>query len=201
MAAKCKNVYQFKIVLNNIGPLISRTIQVPENYSFWDLHVAIQDAMGWQDCHLHEFKLMDPRDRREKRIGIPDDENLLYYITFPGWEEPIAEYFSLNNPFAEYDYDFGDNWKHIIKLEQILEKQSDIKYPICIDGERACPPEDCGGVGGYADLLEALEDEDHENHENMKRWLGAKFDPERFDPKKVKFDNPHKRWKMAFEEE
>lgn len=201
MAAKFKNVYQFKIALDHITPLISRTIQVPENYSFWDLHVAIQDAMGWQDYHLHEFKLMDPKDRREKRIGIPDDENPFDYKTFPGWEEPIAEYFSLDNPFAEYDYDFGDNWEHTIKLEKILEKQPDTKYPVCIDGERACPPEDCGGPWGYTDLLEALADKNHEEHANMKRWLGGKLDSEGFDPKKVKFDNPHKRWKRAFEHE
>lgn len=199
MAKKSNKIYEFKIVLNQISPLISRTIQVPEYYSFWDLHVAIQDAMGWDDCHLHEFKMIDPRDGRESRIGIPDDDFPSNYKTFAGWEESIAEYFSLDNPFAEYRYDFGDDWEHTIKLMKILEEQPGIKYPICIDGERACPPEDCGGVWGYENLLEVIADKNHEEYEDMKRWVGGKFDPEFFDPKKVKFDNPHKRWKRAFE--
>lgn len=198
MSNTYKKVYQFEITLNHITPTISRTIQIPEDYSFWDLHVAIQDAMGWQDYHLHQFKITNPKDQGEKYIGIPDDDFPSDDKILPGWEESISEYFSLDNSIAEYEYDFGDGWEHIIKLEQILEKQSDKNYPVCINGTRACPPEDCGGPWGYSDLLEALADENHEEHENMKNWLSKKFDPELFNPKKVKFTDPHKRWKLAF---
>lgn len=85
----------------------------------------------------------------------------------------------------KYLYDFGDGWEHSIELEQILFKVEKRKYPICIAGERSCPPEDCGGVYGYEDLLEILKNPDHEEYKQMKTWAGRQFNPEKFDPKKV----------------
>jgi hypothetical protein len=191
-------VYQFKITLKGFEPLIWRQIQVPETYSFWDLHVAIQDAMGWLDCHLHLFTIRNPLTGEKAKIGIPDDE-------FPedalaGWNQKIADYFSMKNNAADYQYDFGDNWEHTVVLEKIIPREAGIKYPVCIAGEKACPPEDCGGINGYFDFLEAIKNPFHEQHKDMLRWAGGKFDPARFDPAKVKFDNPVKRFKIAFEE-
>ena len=104
----------------------------------------------------------------------------------------------MDNRRADYTYDFGDNWKHQIELEEILPRDKNIKYPICIDGKRACPPEDCGGVWGYEDFLRILNDPADERHEEMLEWIGGEFDPEHFDAKEVIFDNPDKRRKMAF---
>ena len=79
-----------------------------------------------------------------------------------------------------YEYDFGDSWQHEIVLEKTLESEPDVAYPRCIDGARACPPEDVGGIWGYAEFLEAISDPNHENHDEMVEWVGGEFDPEKF---------------------
>jgi hypothetical protein len=197
MKKKYDRVYQFKITLKGIRPLVWRRIQVPETYSFWDLHIAIQDAMGWFDYHLHQFEMVDASTGMEVIIGIPDKESGLEIL--PEMKQKIAEFFSMENRSADYVYDFGDYWEHKILLEKMLPRDKNIDYPICIAGKRACPPEDCGGIGGYEDLLEIISDPDHEEHEEMKEWLGGEFDPEHFDAKEVSFDDPDKRRKIAYE--
>ena len=197
MAIKPSNVYQFKITLQEVKPKIWRCIQVPSNYSFWDLHVAIQDVMGWQDYHLHQFEIINPETGKKDSIGIPDDED--YGEIIPGEQAKISRYFLSTKDKASYDYDFGDRWRHEIVLEAILPKVIDIKYPQCIAGERACPPEDCGGVWGYKNLLKIMKNPNHKEFKETIEWLGRVFDPEDFDRKLVLFDNPKKRWKIAFE--
>lgn len=190
-------VYQFKILLKGIKPAIWRQIQVPETFSFWDLHVAIQDVMGWLDYHLHQFEMINPSTGTKVAIGIPDDEFETDIEILPGWKQKISAYFSLNNTKADYIYDFGDNWEHTLKLEKILPQDRDIIYPICIGGERSCPPEDCGGKWGYKDFLEVIMDPNHEQYQEMLEWVGGEFDPEHFDIKEVIFDNPDERKKIA----
>jgi len=197
MKAKFERVYQFKIALEGISPPIWRRIQVPETYTFWDLHVAIQDAMGWLDCHLHEFEVSVPSTGTKVKIGIPDEE--FGRPILPGWEKKITQYFLKENDKAGYCYDFGDGWSHKVELEKILPREKDVNYPRCIEGKRACPPEDCGGVSGYEELLSVMKDKPHERYEEMVEWLGGEFDPERFDPKEVKFDDPAKRLRTAFD--
>ncbi len=193
-------VYQLKIILLEVAPPIWRTIQVPGAYSFWDLHVAIQDSMGWLDYHLHLFRLSRPATGDVVQIGIPDedafegDEPIL-----PGWDVAIASYFTHPGVVAKYEYDFGDGWEHAVTLEAIMPRQKRMRYPRCLGGERACPPEDCGGVGGYEDLMAVMRDPTHEEYASTRRWLGGgRFDPERFNAKTVKFDDPGKRWDLAF---
>ena len=156
MKKKFERVYQFKITLNDIRPPIWRRIQVPETYSFWDLHVVIQDAMGWLDYHLHQFDINNPSTGMKENIGIPDDDFEMDYDIHPGWEKKIKHYFSMDNKKAMYSYDFGDDWRHTVILEKILLRDKNIDYPTCIKGKRACPPEDCGGVWGYTDFLEII---------------------------------------------
>ena len=107
-------------------------------------------------------------------------------------------HFRRSGDTAAYEYDFGDSWKHEIIFEGFQDRVQGTKYPVCLEGTRACPPEDCGGTFGYKDLLEVLFDSSHENYESMHKWLGANFEPEAFDPAKIRFDNPKKRWKTAF---
>lgn len=197
MKKQFNQVYQFKITLKETKPPIWRRIQVPETYSFWDLHVAIQDAMGWGDAHLHLFNIKDRSTGEFVEIGIPDEDFEEEFETLPGWKKKIADYFSMENSKAEYVYDFGDNWEHTIKLEKILPRDEKTVYPICIDGNRACPPEDCGGPWGYEDLLQTISDPDDEEYEDTMEWLGGEFDPEEFDPEEVHFDDPDGRRKMA----
>ena len=192
-------VYQFKITLQEISPKIWRRIQVPEKYSFWDLHVAIQDAMGWQDCHLHEFKIKRKHGQKYVHIGIPRDR--MYEDepeVLPGWDVRMWTHFNDLGVEATYEYDFGDNWVHKVLLEAYTLKEKGVKYPRCIEGERACPPEDCGGVFGYSELLEVISDTNHSDYNDMINWLGGEYDPEHFDPSAVSFDSPKKRWRMAF---
>ena len=192
-------VYQFKVALLEITPPIWRTIQVPETYTFWDLHVAIQDAMGWLDYHLHVFDMNQPGTGEAAKIGIPDDDPFEGDEPIvPGWDVPIAAYFHRPGVVARYQYDFGDGWEHEITLEAITPREKGQKYPRCLGGARRCPQEDCGGVSGYEDVLIVMRDPTHEEYEERLQWLGGRFDPEQFDPKKVKFDDPAKRWRLAF---
>ena len=195
MKKKYNQVYQFKITLEGIRPPIWRRIQVPETYTFLDLHVAIQDAMGWSDYHLHLFEVGDPSTGMKIEIGIPEKEFGEYGETLQERNKKIADYFSMENRTADYVYDFGDNWEHKIQLEKILPREKNVNYPVCIKGKRACPPEDCGGIWGYEELLEIIKNPEHEEHEEMLEWLGGEFDPEDFDVEEVSFDDPDKRRK------
>jgi len=188
-------VYQFKITLEDIKPAIWRRIQVPEDYTFWALHVAIQDSMGWSDSHLHGFRMIKPETGLKVNIGLPDESLSLKIL--PGQTEKIAKYFSMENRDADYIYDFGDNWEHSIRLEKILPAKEGVKYPLCTGGKRSCPPEDCGSVPGYEDILKILSNPKHPEYESMLKWVGGDFDPEHFDRKKIVFDDPDERWKLT----
>lgn len=181
-------VYQLKITLKGTKPPVWRRIQVPKTYTFWDLHVAIQDAMGWWDYHLHQFELVNPSTGIKMEIGIPDEEFEDDRDILPGWKQKIAEWFSMENKLAEYTYDFGDNWEHTVKFEKILPRKEGISYPICIAGKRACPPEDCGGIWGYEQICRG-ESEFQEEYSD--------YEPEHFDVEEVSFDDPDKRRKIA----
>ena len=195
MKKKFGQVYQFKITLKGIRPPIWRRIQVPETYSFWDLHVAIQDAMGWLDSHLHRFEISTSYGIKEE-IGIPDEE--FDKEVLPGWKQKLSDYFSMDNKKAEYVYDFGDNWAHTIELEKILPRDKDTKYPICIAGKRACPPEDCGGIWGYQRFLDIIMDPNHEEYNEMLEWAGGEFEPEYFNAEEVRCSDPDERRKFTF---
>lgn len=190
------HVLQFKVSLRRVRPPIWRRIVVPADYSFWDLHVAIQNAMGWLDSHLHEFVVEDPYSNGKVRIGYADEDSP--EITLPGWEVPVALFLNLICPKAEYHYDFGDGWEHSVVLEQILPDDGKSPLPACKGGKRRCPPEDCGGPFGYENLLEVIQDPTHSEHEEMLAWVGGKFDPGEFDSNEVIFEDPEVRFKEVF---
>lgn len=192
-------VPRFHIELEGIDPPIWRRIRVPGNYTFWDLHVAIQDAMGWLDCHLHLFQVRNPETGALEQIGIPDDEPFLDEpLCLAGWEVPIAGYFIKEGDTASYEYDFGDGWRHTVALEGVATIRKSERRLACLGGERRCPPEDCGGINGYAEMLEVIADETHVEHEAMLQWLGGAYDPRAFSASDVKFDDPKVRWRRAF---
>ncbi|MBN2522582.1 MAG: plasmid pRiA4b ORF-3 family protein [Bacteroidales bacterium] len=133
--------------LDEIEPKIWRRIQVPSEYNFWDLHVAINDAMGWLDYHLHHFEIKGKSKQKVVHIGIPDfDRTNKLQEVYPGWEIWMMAYFNDLGVQAKYLYDYGDFWMHTVKLEGYMHREKGLKYPFCIDGERACSPEDCGGI-------------------------------------------------------
>jgi len=164
--------YQFKIQLKNVTkPPVWRLIQVPEKFTFHDLHQLIQLVFGWEDCHLYMF---NPKGYGSHPvIAIPSGEE---------WEKPemnamktkLNKVFTAEKQSYTYIYDFGDDWIHQILLEKILPEE--IKSPICLNGKGTCPPEDCGGPWGYQNLKTILADPKHEEYEDMKEWMGLEID-------------------------
>jgi len=185
---------RFRISLLRVEPTIWRVIDVPADYSFWDLHVAIQDAMGWHDEHLHVFALGEDGKRARERLGLsmPDAGDGIR----PDHEVKVADRLSDPGDTVIYIYDFGDYWRHAVELIDTHAVGSTLDLPRCVDGERACPPEDCGGDPGYEELLEVLADPRHEAHADMVAWLKRHpgghwpFDPEAFEPGGVVFRDP-----------
>jgi hypothetical protein len=172
-------IYQLKISLNGSQPPIWRRIQVPGDISLFKLHFIIQIAMGWTNSHLHEFIIGgqyygDPQGDEWDIRGTQDEREYRLEQVIPGKDIQFS-----------YMYDFGDGWQHNIQVEDILERKESLHYPACLDGERACPPEDVGGIGGYAYFLEAIQDPQHPEHEDYRSWIGGDFDPESFDRKRI----------------
>lgn len=144
-----RSTLQFKVTLAEVEPPVWRRIEVPASYTLWDLHVAIQAAMGWLDYHLHMFRLRSPVTGETDEIGIPDEDAFEGDpVCLAGWEVPVAAYFDAVGTRASYEYDFGDGWVHEVELEAVGRRQSKTKHPRCLGGRRACPPEDCGGPPG-----------------------------------------------------
>ena len=166
------NIYQLKITLKHIRPQIWRRIQVPADIKLDRLHDILQAAMGWEDCHLHQF-IAD-----NTYYGIPDPD-------FPDniRNESNVRLDKIAQPGGTliYEYDFGDSWAHEIEIEKMLPPEKDQRYPVCLAGKRACPPEDCGGFPGYMRMLEILSNPGDEEYEEMREWAGEDFDPEAFD--------------------
>lgn len=202
-----KKVFCFKITLQVVEPAVWRRVEVPDSYTFWDLHVAITDVFGWMDYHLHEFQIANPKTGKPLRLGIPDDESFDELDgqppVKPDWQKELSSLFTLANRTATHLYDFGDGWEHLVELEEIRSREEGVAYPRCRAGERAGPPEDCGGPYGYQELLKTIQNPRHKEHKRMVGWLremkGPGFDPNAFDPGSVRFDDPLKRWKVAFD--
>lgn len=113
---------------------------------------------------------------------------------------PIRDYFAADLPLALYVYDFGDDWRHVVVYEGTSPEDPSTAYPRCVGGARACPPEDCGGVHGYAEFLATISDRRHPEHAELLAWVDGHYDPDGFDPNEVVFDDPRERWEHAFEE-
>ena len=196
-------ILRFRIDLVMMPYPTWRQIEVPEDYTFWDLHVAIQDAMGWQDRHLHLFTVDHPQRGDRSYFGIPDHHAFHGAGEIvAGWEQPVAEFFRPDCPPALYTYDLGDEWQHEVALEWSGRADPDGSYPRCLAGAGACPPEDSGGAGFFAQrLAEQVSDDgdasadvgDHDDDESYRH-----FDRDRFDPAQVIFDDPQRRWQRAF---
>ena len=180
-------LYQFRIELEGILPKIWRSIQVPSSYTFFEFHNAIQCSMGWYNCHLHRFDVDVPMTGERITIGSHD----VIQMDGNGVHESkavIKDYFTKSNNVAVYEYDFGDSWCHKITFEKEVTPTKSTKYPICIDGKNACPPEDCGGVWGYKHLIKILKDTSHSDYDDLLEVAGEDFDPGKFSKKDVIFE-------------
>ena len=168
-----RRVFQLRVTLDDVTPPVWRRVLVPAAYTLDRVHRVIQHAMGWQDYHLHSFEI------EGAQFGVPDPEGELDLRD--ELEVRLDAVAGKDTRFA-YVYDFGDWWEHEVVVETVSLAEPDERYPFCLEGERACPPEDVGGVWGYADFLAAIADPEDEQHEDMREWIGGKFDPEAFDP-------------------
>jgi hypothetical protein len=167
-------VYRLHVELEGVAPPVWRKLLVPSNVTLADLHTALNEVMGWTNSHLHQFTL---RDRRFGDVSMPDAEEL----ELEDERKVRLEALVGVGQHLRYDYDFGDGWQHHVEVEKMLEVDARLAYPLCVGGARACPPEDCGGPGGYEHLLEVLQDEEDEEHDDLVAWVGGHFDPEGFD--------------------
>lgn len=160
--------YQLKITLQGIKPPIWRQFTVPADIRLDQLHKIIQCVMGWKDSHLHQF------EAHGFRFAIPSEDSPAVEDERKTSPNDLAP--KVGDKLTDI-YDLGDYWKHDLVVEAIGDGPAQVK---CLSGARACPPEDCGGVGAYDELLEALADPGHERHDELKAWLGKPFDPEAF---------------------
>jgi len=176
-------VYELKIVLLGTKPPIWRRLQVPGDANLGWLHAVIQVAMGWTNSHLHHFLTIDARysdPRHTEDMGFGEE---------PDRDEAKAKLMQIaphEGAQFGYEYDFGDSWEHEITVTRILPTgAATATSALCLEGARACPPEDCGGIWGYAELLKTLKNPKHPEHKTMKEWLGHPFDAEAFDVAKT----------------
>ena len=179
-------IAQLKITLMDTDPLVWRRVLVPAAIRLDRLHEVIQAAMGWTDSHLHMFIHSSGHyGFSEPELMLKDNRKTTLRELAPGEGDMVG-----------YEYDFGDSWEHEIIVEKVLAADPDMRYPICVAGEGACPPEDCGGTGGYRDLIATLDDPTDPEHESMLMWVGltssSEFDPARFD-----IDNANRRLNIA----
>ena len=171
-AAKNTSIHLLNVTLAYIEPAVRRQVAVPSQFTLGQLHSIMQCVMGWENCHMHAFRVggkmygNDPDSLDESKMTVKD------VLPKKGSK-------------ATYIYDFGDDWLHEIVVEQVGKPDPKLTYPSCLDGKRACPPEDCGGPPGYERLLEILGDPKHEEHDDMVDWLGKKFDAEKLDLARV----------------
>lgn len=166
-------IYQLKITLYDSKPPIWRRVLVPGNITLGELHHVIQAAMGWYNCHLHQFVIAN------RYYGDPAVD-----LSYEVWNENDARIHQVvpGEGFKfSYEYDFGDGWLHNILVEKILPPDPERALPVCLKGRRACPPEDVGGIWGYYDFLEALQDPNHPEHTTYLEWIGGRWDAEAFD--------------------
>jgi hypothetical protein len=171
-ARRTKVIVQIKVKLLGVSkPPVWRRLQLPADTRLNDLHDIIVAAFGWQDYHMHAFT------SGGEEFGVPDPE-------LGHTDERRVSLGQLIGGIGDrlrYTYDFGDDWEHEIVVEDLLDPDPDTHYPILVAAKGACPPEDCGGPWGYADLKQVLADPNHEQHQEMLDWLGldnsATFDP------------------------
>jgi Plasmid pRiA4b ORF-3-like protein len=175
--ATTRVVYQIKVTLKGSKPPIWRRMQITSETTLAKLHRILQRVMGWEGSHLYQFVTGG--------IAYGDPSMLGEWNAEDARTVTLAALMRSGKSKLLYEYDFGESWEHELLVEKILPLDEGKRYPVCLTGKRACPPEDCGGVWGYVSVLEALHDPEHPEHEEMLEWIGGAFDPEAFNRDEV----------------
>lgn len=176
-ARSLRSIYQLKLTLQGVNPPVWRRLQIASSENLASVHLALQLVMGWANTHLHEFVIQG------ERYGVPDADFPSDILNERAYR--LEQVMKKENDKLHYVYDFGDSWEHELVLEKILPFATDIRLPVCLEGERACPPEDVGGAVGYEMCLQIIADPSHPEYEDMLEWVGEDFDPELFDVEQV----------------
>jgi Plasmid pRiA4b ORF-3-like protein len=169
-----------RIELRHTDPPIWRQVEVPTSITLKVLHDIIQAAMGWFDCHLWEFTI------GKQRYGLPMKDDWGTPPTIAAGKVRLREVLKPRKTVIDYTYDFGDGWEHRLTVTEVRAGEPSVSYPRYIGGERSGPPEDCGGIPGFYELLEGLIDPRHPNHADLKEWVGD-YDPDTFDDLPIKY--------------
>jgi Plasmid pRiA4b ORF-3-like protein len=172
-------IYQLRVTLPGSHPLIWRQIQVRSDITLGKLHRILQVVMGWTGTHLHQFAI------RGKQYWIPDEGDMDLRKKIDERKHRLRDVVSRQASRFRYEYDFGDLWTHELLVENILSPQEGVRYPVCLAGARARPPEDIGGTPGYENFLAAINSPRHPEHQEYLDWIGHRFDPEAFDVNEV----------------
>jgi hypothetical protein len=168
-------IYQVRVALLDIRPPIWRRVQIPGAMPLCCVHDVLQAVLGWTDSHLHQF------DKDGQSWGVPDDEDSFGPEVIDERHVPLSNLLANEGDSLIYLYDFGDGWRHSVTLEKLLPSDPAAPFrPVCLAGERHCPPEDVGGVPGYEEFLEVIFDPAHKEFERMVRWAGGPFQAEEF---------------------
>jgi hypothetical protein len=175
MATQARTVHRLKVTLRQIRPPVWRRIEVPSNMKLSELAAVLEAAMGWLGGHLHAF------EADGVVYEIPDDESFGFRSSVDEHKARLGDVLPAVKLTMRWDYDFGDGWEHDVVVEAIEPQRSDVTYPVCLAGKRACPPDDCGGLWGYGNLLAAHSDPTHGEHVELTEWTPPGFDPEAFD--------------------
>jgi hypothetical protein len=175
MATEVKTVHRLKVTLRQVKPPVWRRIEVASNIKLSELSGVLEAAMGWLGGHLHAF------EADGVLYEIPDDDSFGFPRPRDERKARLDEVLPAAKSRMRWDYDFGDGWEHDVVVEAIEPMKSDAVYPVCVAGKRACPPDDCGGPWGYANLLAAISDPTHEEHEELTEWLPPGFESDAFD--------------------
>lgn len=178
-----KQLIQFKISLNESLPLVWRQVLVHKDTTFFELHHIIQITMGWQNYHMFEYNVKGYRigtiDEGDRVEGFGSDSLLESRIT------QLCDIVSEVGDIIKYEYDFGDGWQHTLEVQGFLDATTKDFYPICLAGEMACPPEDCGGLSGFYNNLEILKDKKHPEYKELKMWMPRGYNTNKFNLEKV----------------
>jgi hypothetical protein len=169
-----------RIELRDTDPVIWRQVEVPTSITLKVLHDIIQIVMGWFDSHLFEFTI------GEQSYGLPMEGDWRTPPQIAASKIRLRDVLKLQKTVIDYTYDFGDSWEHQLTVTDVCAGEAGVSYPRCVGGERNAPPEDCGGVPGFYELLEALSDLQHPNHADVKEWAGD-YDPDAFDEVQIKY--------------
>ena len=167
-----QSVLRLRVVLDGVQPMVWRRLLIPGRARLDQVHSMFQAAMGWQDSHLHCFRIGDSLFGMQAD-DYPDDELDETSVTLTVALGDASEF--------SYEYDFGDGWEHTVEVEDRSQLPLRLRFGVCVAGENACPPEDCGGAPGYVGLLAVLAQPNDEEHDDLLEWLGGTFDPTQFD--------------------